>query len=80
METLSFGLNQARKLNLNKVHMETDCIVIVGDVNDSNVSRASWWACYENYKDMIKGFGASSVFKVHRESNVAAHELLPMLE
>ncbi|EMS45290.1 hypothetical protein TRIUR3_24786 [Triticum urartu] len=41
METLSFGLNQARKLNLNKVHMETDCIAIVGDVNDSNVSRAS---------------------------------------
>lgn len=75
VQALSFGLNQARKLNLNKVQMETDCIAVVAAVNDSNVSRASWWACYENSKDMIKEFGACSVSKVHRESNVAAHEL-----
>ena len=42
VQALSFGLNQARKLNLNKVQMETDCNTVVAAVNDSNVSRASW--------------------------------------
>ena len=57
------------------MQLETDCIDVVAVVSGSNVSRASWWACYENSKDMIKEFGACSVSKVHRESNVDAHEL-----
>ena len=56
------------------MQMETDCSAVVAAVNDINVSRASWWACYENSKDMVKEFGACSVSKVHRKSNVAAHE------
>ena len=39
VQALSFGLT--RKLNLNKVQMETDCIAVVAAVNDTNVSRAS---------------------------------------
>ena len=41
VQVLSFGLNQDRKLNVNKVQMETDCIAVVAVVNDCNVSRGS---------------------------------------
>uniref|UniRef100_A0A453GL61 RNase H type-1 domain-containing protein n=1 Tax=Aegilops tauschii subsp. strangulata TaxID=200361 RepID=A0A453GL61_AEGTS len=74
VQVLSFGLNQDRKLNLNKVQMKTDCITVMAAVNDCNVSRGSSWACYDNSKD-IKEVGVCSVSKVHRESNVVAHEL-----
>lgn len=55
--------------------MEINCVTVVAAVNHSNVSRSSWSACYDNSKDMIKEFGACSISKVHRESNVVAHEL-----
>ena len=52
--------------------MKTDCIAVVAVVNACNVSRGSSWACYD--KDIKEG-GVCSVSKVHRKSNVVAHEL-----
>ncbi|KAE8775422.1 DNA-directed RNA polymerase subunit beta [Hordeum vulgare] len=74
-QALYFGLYQARNLNFNKVQIKTNCSTVVAAANGSNVNRASWWACYENSKVMIKEFGDCFVSKVHRESNMVALEL-----
>jgi hypothetical protein len=65
----------AKKKDVRRIYLETDCLSVVAKIKGSDLDRSSQGPLVEEIKELLKTFAEHKVRHVRRDANGVAHRL-----